>query len=242
MIPLFWYRGFANFGDRLSRFIVESVSHAPVRYEERSPKLLALGSILPFSGPGDSLWGTGAWHSKNRTHRKLRVHAVRGPLTAEVLREHGVECPGIYGDPALLLPRYYKPNITKNKGITVMRHYRDDWFPHGADHVLSVTDDPFFVIDMIASSEILVTSTLHGLITAEAYGVPVVLLRNSKHVEIEPQFKYADYFASTGRPDLSCFDMTLEEASKRPLPPPRLPDLERLIHAFPTHHLQRAIS
>lgn len=233
MIPLFWFRGFANFGDLLSRFLVESVGGDSVRFEERSPKLLALGSILAQARPGDTIWGTGVWREKTPMQGPLRITAVRGPLTRAMLRDQGIECPDVYGDPAILLPRYYRPKIQKQAGITVLPHFRDEWLASDEFHILSPTDEPFSVIDRIASSEILVTSSLHGLIVAEAYGVPVVLLRNSRHGAVEPQFKYADYFASTGRDDLTRFDVPVREAVLTPLPPPVMPDPDRLIAAFP---------
>ena len=90
--------------------------------------------------------------------------------------------------------------------------------------------------------EILVTSSLHGLIVAEAYGIPVVLLRNQKHKAIEHHFKYIDYFASTGRDNLTCFDESLDMVVRKPLPPPKMPPLDRLVEAFPSSVSQNAVS
>lgn len=43
------------------------------------------------------------------------------------------------------------------------------------------------------------SSSLHGIILAEAYGVPAVMFRSyDKSVD----FKYLDYYASTGRYDV----------------------------------------
>ena len=41
----------------------------------------------------------------------------------------------------------------------------------------------------------MVSSSLHGIVIAEAYGVPAVLVASST----EPVFKYEDYYAGTGR-------------------------------------------
>src|SRR5690606_38430075 len=70
-------------------------------------RLLAIGSILHFAQTGDNVWGSG-WNGKipekEFTAKDLKVHAVRGPLTAEFLRKRGIVVPDVYGDPALLLP------------------------------------------------------------------------------------------------------------------------------------------
>lgn len=82
------------------------------------------------------------------------------------------------------------------------------------------------VIDQITKCRRIISTSLHGLIVAEAYGIPAVWLSDKI-----PHTKYQDYYLSTGREVLPA--NTLEEALKA-LPPP-LPsfDLEPLIKAFP---------
>ena len=74
----------------------------------------------------------------------------------------------------------------------------------------------------IKASEIVFTSSLHGIILAESYNVPAVFFRGlSKSVD----FKYYDYYLSTGRPDIKIAD-TFEEAKK--MSPLSIPDLTKL--------------
>lgn len=47
----------------------------------------------------------------------------------------------------------------------------------------------------IASAERVVASSLHGIIVAEAFNVPVAVVASPS----EPPFKYEDYFEGTGR-------------------------------------------
>ena len=49
-----------------------------------------------------------------------KVLAVRGPLSRNYLLENGVDCPDVYGDPALLFPKYYKPHIYKKYKLGII--------------------------------------------------------------------------------------------------------------------------
>jgi hypothetical protein len=77
--------------------------------------------------------------------------------------------------------------------------------------LLSVSESPLNVIHHILATQILVTSSLHGLILAEAYGVTAVLLRDREQ-KWEPHFKFLDYFLSTGRGDQTLWNISIKEA------------------------------
>lgn len=51
-------------------------------------------------------------------------------------------------------------------------------------------------VDKIYSSELVISSSLHGVILAEAYGKPAVLMENTATTDY---FKYQDYYMATGR-------------------------------------------
>ena len=60
----------------------------------------------------------------------------------------------------------------------------------------------------MCSANLVVSSSLHGIILAEAYGIPAILLRNPID---KSMFKYYDYYGSTRRNSFPIVD-TLEEA------------------------------
>lgn len=167
-IPLYWWRDLPNFGDGLSPLIVSYVSRKNVRFCDAPGKLLAVGSILGFAArKGDTVWGSGIlWPQK--LPDGLHVHAVRGPLTREVFLRQGFECPPVYGDPAWLMPMFYRPVIEKKYETAVLPHHSDVWLKQIASEspvkLLSTGDPPFRVIDGILAAKRLVTSSLHGLI------------------------------------------------------------------------------
>lgn len=93
------------------------------------------------------------------------------------------------------------------------------------------TNDYKSVIDQIVQSKLIISSSLHGVILADAYGVPSVWYRGlGKDID----FKYLDYYASTGRRP-ETIPTTIEEAmNTKPLPLPDLKPLqEGLLKSFP---------
>ncbi|MDR1962381.1 MAG: polysaccharide pyruvyl transferase family protein [Planctomycetaceae bacterium] len=236
-VPLYWWRAKPNFGDQLAPIIVQHFAKKEVVCSEKPNKLIALGSVLGYAKNGDSIWGTGL-RQEGLLSKKLVVYAVRGQKTRNFLLEQGIECPEIYGDPAILMPMIYRPKIMASVEITILPHYSDNKLQYLGEQaklpIIHASESPKTVIDRIVKTKILVTSSLHGLILAEAYGVPVVLLRQKSQVW-EPHFKFVDYFLSTGREDQTLWDISIEESVQHipNIPKPKPIDQEKLIKAFP---------
>lgn len=244
-LPLYYWqqKEFVNFGDYLSVKIVERILDAPVVIYKKTKvpkqKLLALGSLLYFANTGDVLWGTG---SNNKYPNKsdynftdLDIRAVRGPLTRAFIQDNfNIECPEVYGDPALLFP-YLFPEFVRRENpkhpyIFIPHMYERNWFSkEDGEHIVNPTWPWDEVIEKILDSEFVISSSLHGLIIAEAYGIPARYLRLS---DKEPLFKYQDYYYATGRPDFT-FATSVEEALQLGGEPPLQFEPERLYDAFP---------
>lgn len=187
-----------NVGDTLSPIIFEHFTgkKAECVGTEEEGKLMMVGSFLEFVRPHDILLGVGS----NKPKFVLRdVEAtylsVRGPLTRE--RISGPEVPEIYGDPALLLPLIYTPEVAKSKRIGIIPHVVDKPLFEGTEYI-DIEQDWKKVVDDICSCERVISSTLHGIVLAEAYGVPATWAVYSRNIAGGP-FKYQDYFLGTGR-------------------------------------------
>tara|TARA_B110000503_G_C7044705_1_gene369736 strand:- start:373 stop:894 length:522 start_codon:yes stop_codon:yes gene_type:complete len=132
--------------------------------------------------------------------------AVRGPKTRAKLLEQGVDCPEIYGDPALLMPRYYQPKKGKRYPCGVLAHYVDknhewlDSLPHEVLIIDVQSSSPLDVIDAVCSCDCILSTSLHGLIISDAYRIPSLWIRLSNKI-IGRDFKFNDYFNSLGYPD-----------------------------------------
>ena len=157
---------------------------------------------------------------------------MRGPLTRDILIKHGYKCPQIYGDPAILMPEIYTPESSeKIYDCTLIHHhsYTGESVP-GVNELSIVTNDYKSFIDVIAASKLVLSGSLHGIILAECYGVPAVLI----HENGLDLTKYKDYYYSTGRKEFPVAE-SVEQALKTT--PADLPDLralrEGLITSFP---------
>lgn len=198
-LPLFYMNSFVNFGDYISKVIVEHFSGRATAHAAAAGKMIAVGSVLHSARPGDLVWGTGVHPNflHTPTPRNLDVRAVRGPLTRTHLLDHGTPCPEVYGDPGILLPMLYKPRSMPKSGPRLLAHVRDvDALNDDVLEHIDIQAPWQSVIDEICSSEVVVSTSLHGLIVAEAYGVPAVWLRVAGHQGV---LKYLDYYASTNR-------------------------------------------
>jgi len=233
---LFWWRrddSTRNFGDELSPLIVERIVGRKISASSSADtgRLLAIGSILHYAKNGDIVWGSGVnGKIKRVTATTLDVRAVRGPLTRKFLMEQGIKCPEIYGDPALLLPLLFpelKPVPVED--FIVIPNLNEIEEYQGLPHLVLPTDDCFQIIQKILGAKLVISGALHGIIVAEAFGIPAVHLRITNK---EPLFKYQDYYLGTGRKTFKMAS-SLEEALR--LGGEVLPkcDLEKLLNSFP---------
>jgi len=201
-----------NFGDNLSTFIVQKISDEKVINIGQSPnnvtEYIVIGSILRAASSNSIIWGAGYIESDAKMSEKpLKICAVRGKLTRNQLINQGYDCPEVYGDPALLCPRYYKPNVTNKFKLGVIPHYVDqdsallDRLRKESDALfINVYDPVTKVIDEINNCEKVISSSLHGIIVADAYGIPSRWMKLSDKV-LGNGFKFRDYFSSVGRKD-----------------------------------------
>lgn len=231
-IPLTWWVNTPNIGDLLSPFLVERMTGLPVRLVDKRPRTsirhrarqllrrrrpqfsyLAIGSIVSRADEASVVWGSGAFGTElGHLHPRADWRAVRGPLTRNMLRIQGIACPEVYGDPALLMPLVFNPTLPKRYRVGVVRRWREKpSFTSETDGSVKVIDmgssDVEAVLRDILSCERILASSLHGLVLADAYGLPSAWLPSTTPKGLE--FKFYDYFASVNklrRPQAIPFD------------------------------------
>jgi len=204
--------GWDNFGDALSQPIVERIlgKKVEISLPHHQKRLLTLGSIIHYAKNGDVIWGTGFLTGRFPVEiTELDVRAVRGPLTRDILLARNIECPPIYGDPAQLLPKLFpefKPNPIRD--YIVIPHAYETPIYSSNPHVVSSKSPWKQMIQKITESKFVISSSLHGIIVAEAFDIPSRMLL----IKEEPQFfKFQDYYEATGRKHFQ-YAETIEEA------------------------------
>lgn len=202
-----------NFGDAINLPLMERLTGQPMNpvQENVQGKLVASGSVLWAARPGDTVWGTGVHplmiHQPEKTKfwvpEELTIKAVRGPLTRDFILGHGHPCPEVYVDPAQWIPEVWKaPSQSIRRGVGLIPHYSDGT---GASFSQGIGRDGFKIIPArnndwegvlleILTCEWVASSSLHGIIVAEAFGIPAVWVSCSEGLE-----KYLDYYWATGR-------------------------------------------
>lgn len=204
-----------NFGDILTPYIVEhfckhkKVKRIPSFLRPYKKHYFIIGSILQKCNKNTYIWGAGLISSSSEPSSPPKaIYAVRGPKTRQILLRKGIECPEVYGDPALLLPEIYQPKktIEKRYKIGVIPHYVDktnNWLSQfeNSEHVKVIDvqqKNPLRVIDDMLSCEKIASSSLHGIVVADAYRIPSLWISFSNKV-CGDGFKFLDYYESIGQ-------------------------------------------
>lgn len=205
-----------NFGDLLNPLIIEAVSGQETCWSARDdlPHLLAIGSLVAIASPQSHVWGTGVMNPVLGLGAVdgRRVHALRGPRSYMELRHAGVALGDVpLGDPAILAPQLL--GITKSsnphKRVGLVAHYVDRQRP-AIRHLLAqdgvadldVHGDPLSLIEAMADCQAVISSSLHGLIVAEALGLPSLWIKAGDDIAGD-DFKFGDWFATTRNPQVA---------------------------------------
>jgi hypothetical protein len=188
--------------------LVERLLHQPVGFVNRGPRLILGGSILNWADKHCTVWGAGLADIEHRVHPHARILAVRGPLSRQRAIDCGAVAPEVYGDPALLMPRVFPRTKQPQHKLGLVPHYihyelmkkqYGDTLP-----VIDVKMPVERVLEALWSCHAVVSTSLHGLILADAYEVesgwaevPTIPLGGDVH-----RTKFHDYFLSIGKREM----------------------------------------
>lgn len=217
-IKLFWCRGRGredadkqNFGDYLSANLVEvfsgrKVVHAAIKHAD----MIAVGSVLNREKKARRwglprklhIWGTGSGSPEYTFSGRHYYHAVRGLKCKEQIQD--LKCQPVMGDPGLLSPWVIRKPTSRKISVGLIPHFCHHNAPEIAAlqsmipkaRIINVFSPVKQVLEEIASCDFVLSSSLHGLIVADSFGVPNQWLSLERSREWE--FKFHDYYSSYG--------------------------------------------
>ena len=256
----YWWDYKPNFGDTIGPWLVRELTGKPVVNSKwlrpQQPALFTVGSVFGhLKVPGHHIWGSGVIQSLSsarceqlRRSRPAAIHAVRGRLSRqELIEKLGWDVPEVYGDPALLLPRYYAPRSARTTAgkVAVVPHYsHQGLFARlrvKGTQVVDATEGLERVLDEIAGASHCVSTSLHGVIVAHAFGVPWTWLRIGDQQLHGDRFKFEDFFTVLERDQVTEVTVSAEgvktldvmELARKARLPRTTYNLDRLHDAFP---------
>ena len=209
-----------NWGDDINYYFIKELTRRPVislynfklarRYKFKN--YLCIGSLLGMPGYANEntiVWGSGSFGCLKGVS-PYHICSVRGKLTQDILTKEGIKCPEKHGDPALLLPLYYQPpsNGLQHYSLGIIPHISElnhpmvDIIRRKHPEVLIIDLSKYKkwtdIIDQICSCKCILSSSLHGLIVSDTYGIPNCWIELSGNL-LGGHFKYHDYGSSVMR-------------------------------------------
>ena len=252
-----------NFGDDINYALVKYLSNNKyvinirrnILFEKKLNILnyACIGSIIDtYLNKNTIVWGSGSMEGKiENAEKPLKICSVRGPLTRQVLLKNGIDCPENYGDPALLLPMIFPCKQEKKYKYGLIPHICDYKLPN-----ISIFREKYkesaIIIDLknyvdwhdiviqINQCEYIISSSLHGLIISDAYGIPNIWIKLSNNI-IGGNFKFLDYFASVNREQKKPVDLVnkpiiAEDVIKQYQYHPITFDTDTILKSCPFYH------
>ncbi|MFC3880947.1 polysaccharide pyruvyl transferase family protein [Algoriphagus namhaensis] len=170
-------------------------------YRRNKDHILGLGSIINRSNEYSIVWGSGIISRNDKICPKSRFLVVRGKYTQNRLRDLGISSPEYIGDPGILISKIYNTKKTNNFMVGIIPHKIEfDLFNN------LMLNDKLKVINLnsaeveetindICSCEYVISSSLHGIITAHSYGIPALWVSFGRKLSGD-NIKFLDYFSS----------------------------------------------
>lgn len=202
---IYWDSVVKNFGDELNKDFWFNLFGQRLKQFATDEAILGIGSILNYDTSAYKrihVLGSGSGYStlKIPNINDYKFWFVRGPNTAKVL---GIDSNLAITDPAILVQDIYKFKVPcqKTGKKLFIPHYTSaldaDWEEVCSRAGMSYRDPRSSLEDIcndIASSELVISESLHGAILADMYRVPWILVATPPIYRSD--FKWHDWCAS----------------------------------------------
>ena len=238
------YADIPNMGDQLNPLILKKCfgyGCKCVGVSSNRAEICCIGSHLGEMTRNEDVgapfvWGTGFIKDDvvvSSSALRLNLCAVRGALSKQKLESvfgHQLDIP--MADPGLLASMLIDEPVEKRYKLGIIPHFREQADPRFRELakisnnslIIDVLSNPIVVISQIASCEIIISSSLHGLVIADAFGVPNLQIKVTDN-PLGGGFKFDDYYSSYGLPPQVC-DLNKES----------IPDIDEIVRRYAVSH------
>lgn len=191
-------RDINNFGDIVPVYVYSKLGIDVEWSDVPSADLFAGGSILQEAKETNTVLCCGFGSPDEICETPKKILSVRGKLTRDRLIELGIDCPEVYQDMVDLLPGLFYPKVEKVYSVGFLPHYVDYEYCQGmGDVVIDICSGVENVVTEVLKCHEIFTSSLHGIILAETYGIKWTWFIHNELAS--PYFKFQDYFSRIGK-------------------------------------------
>lgn len=196
-----------NWGDNFTNYLLRKIYGLELTFFEpsdadpRTADVFGIGSVLEYVPDGfkGHVLGSGfMFDESRRDFRSACVHILRGKLTR---MRCAIDQEPVLGDLGLLADLFVSADVPKEYEYGIIPHYvdRDDadvvrWSRFDEALVIDIRCGIRNVLKQTASCKRVVSSSLHGLVVADALNVPNQWVRFSEKVN-GGRFKFLDYYS-----------------------------------------------
>ena len=200
-------RNYENAGDFYNKILMNKLYHCVVKPADKymNIDIAVCGSLISHKTLRNAKFivGCGFQNSNNPTNRTATAYrAVRGRLTKERLMNSGIN---VYEniklvDPGLLVSKIYDfGEVTKKYKVGIIPHYVDEdivrkMYKNKYRIISMKTSDVQGVCRQILECDVILSSSLHGIIFSHSLGVPAYHIELNKLQEGD-NFKFKDYYS-----------------------------------------------
>lgn len=240
-----------NWGDQLSPVICKLVSGREALYAKiTNCDMVSIGSILSRAkehlfAKRIHVWGSGFIEPVRKHKTRHYIHALRGKKSAQILTNVDVK---VFGDPGLLCDKLIPghESIPKQYDLGIVPHYSQRRHPdvlvflkrHPQSLFIDIFSETLPFLQKLASCRFILSSSLHGLIAADALCIPNCRFKLSENI-FGGDFKFEDYYSIFDivlpmPVMLNEFSLKLQDRNTKNYTRPNLNSIKQsLINAFP---------
>ena len=205
-VHAFWCTSQRNFGDLITPALLKHHGFTPILSSPKKSQIAGAGSIIEMLGNDFDgiIYGSGLLRKNYKLRlTKAKVTAVRGRLTRDLI---GAPKNTTLGDPGLLISDLLEKRQKKKYRLGFVPHYHDlaDYRLHilrkrypGEICLINVLRSPMSVAIEIDRCEHVISSSLHGVVVADALGIPNRWAVLSERV-LGHGYKFRDYYSAMG--------------------------------------------